>query len=110
MLLEFLMSSVYLEPLFFWFCLLDSQSPKAIVGKTLLLSSLQLAGIICELFLFLVFYSWSWCLNFLSEAPCPYDTELARDVVYGFNDDIHIFGFFVSPREMLEDNISLYVT
>lgn len=41
-----------LEPLVIWFFLPDSQSPKASVGKALLLFSLQLSGIICGLFLF----------------------------------------------------------
>lgn len=47
--------SVHLEPLALCFCLLDSQAPKAIMGRILLLSALRLADVICMLGLFLSF-------------------------------------------------------
>lgn len=72
MLLELWMSAVQWEPLGFWFCLLDCQSLKAIVAKTLLLSPcLQLVGEPVGSSDALTFYSGLCCLHFLSGALFP---------------------------------------
>lgn len=78
-----------LEPLVIWFFLQDSQSPKASVGKALLLFSLQLSGIICGLFLFPSLLEWVLVFTFPFRGSLPrWPVELARrDVVYGFNGD-----------------------